>query len=41
MIGGDSPILTYISVNKYCKFLQRMETDLSSFSNSSKDEFLF
>ena len=41
MIGRDSPILTLnIYVNKYCKFLHCMESDLSSFSNSSKDELI-
>ena len=42
MIDGGSPILTlYISISKYCKFLLRMETELSVLSNSSNEEILF
>lgn len=42
MIGGDSHILTlYISHSEFSKFLYCMETDLSSFSYSSKDEIVF
>ena len=42
MIDGGSPILTlYNSISKYCKFLLRMETELSVLSNSSNEEILF
>ena len=42
MIDGGSPILTlYNSISKYCKFLLRMETELSILSNSSNEEILF